>query len=889
MHNDIDPIETTEWLDALSSVMKTNDEERVNYLLHRLITHANNNGIIVPSQVYTAYRNTIPTSKEPLMPGDPFIERRIRSFIRWNAVAMVQRANQLDASLGGHLSSFASSATLYDVAYNHFFKGSNEQSDGDLVYFQGHASPGIYARAYLEGRFTEKDLVFFRRETQGDYGLSSYPHPYLMPNFWQFPTVSMGLGPIQAIYQAYFMKYLENRSFLPENKRKVWAFLGDGETDEPESLGAISLAGREKLDNLIFVVNCNLQRLDGPVRGNGKIIQELEGVFNGAGWHVIKVIWGSQWDALLAQDTSGALQKIMNETIDGEYQNHHNKTGQWLRENFFGKEPEALKLVNHLSDEELESLNRGGHDPKKIYAAYHAAEKHTGQPTVILAKTIKGYGLGVSAEGTMVTHNVKKLPEQDLRYIRERFGLPINEDQLTQLPFIRPEENSPEMKYLKESRQKLGGHIPVRRPKTTVSLTPPPLEDFKTIIEGSGDRSASTTMTLNRILDVLIKDKNIGQHIVPIVSDEARTFGMEGLFRRIGIYAAEGQKYEPQDSKQLAFYKESKSGQILEIGISEAGAHAAWIAAATSYSSHNVPMIPFYIFYSMFGFQRTGDLAWLSGDARARGFLIGAVSGRTTLNGEGLQHQDGHSHVLASTIPNCISYDPTFGYELAVIIQHGVTQLTQSQEDVFYYLTVMNEQYPHPAMPNHPDLPTQIIKGLYLYRGTPASKKLRVQLMGSGTIFNEIIAASDILKQEFDIESDVWSVTSFNELRKDGLQIMRQNRLQPDKPKQKSYVESMLAGFKGPVIAATDYMKIYADQIREFIPNPFISLGTDGFGRSDTRENLRYFFEVNRYFIVISALSGLVDNNQLETSVLQKAMKRFKIDSNKDCPFIENA
>ncbi|MBE8214889.1 MAG: pyruvate dehydrogenase (acetyl-transferring), homodimeric type [Endozoicomonadaceae bacterium] len=886
VHNDIDPIETKEWLDALNSVINSNGQERIQYLLQRMITQVNNQGITIFSQVYTPYRNTIPVYQEPSMPGDRFIERQIRSLVRWNAVAMVQRANQLDSSLGGHLSSFASSATLYDVAYNHFFKGYNEQTDGDLIYFQGHASPGIYARAYLEGRVSEEDLIFFRRETQNGHGLSSYPHPYLMPDFWQFPTVSMGLGPIQAIYQAYFMQYLENRSFLNKNTRKIWAFLGDGETDEPESLGAISLASREKLDNLIFVVNCNLQRLDGPVRGNGKIIQELEGIFHGAGWNVIKVIWGNQWDALLHQDTSGVLQRIMDETLDGDYQNH-NRGGQWIREHFFGKDPEALKLVSHLSDEELANLNRGGHDPKKIYAAYHAAVNHKGKPTVILAKTIKGYGLGSNVESTMVTHNIKKLSEQDLQYVKNRFNLPINNDQLAALPFIKPEENSEESKYLHEKRTKLGGPIPTRRQKTTRLLKTPPLSDFKQITNDSTDRAISTTMALNRIFDVLIKDQTIGQHVVPIVSDEARTFGMEGLFRRIGIYAGEGQKYQPQDADKLAFYKESKSGQILEIGISESGAHAAWIAAATSYSTHNIPMIPFYIFYSMFGFQRTGDLAWLSGDARARGFLIGAVSGRTTLNGEGLQHQDGHSHILASTIPNCISYDPTFSYELAVIIQHGLSRLIENQDDVFYYLTVMNEKYVHPAMPQTSEITEQIIKGLYLFQSMKPSKKKRVQLMGSGTIFNEVLAASDILNKEFDIESDIWSVTSFNELRKEGLTVVRNNRLQPNQPNQKSYVETMLAGYEGPVIAATDYMRIYADQIREFVPNLFISLGTDGFGRSDTRDNLRHFFEVNRYFIVISALSGLVESNQLDISILIEAMDRFKIDATKCCPFIE--
>jgi len=886
MQHDVDPIETKEWLDALDSVLSREGEERAKYLLNALAKYASSKGTQTPYSITTPYRNTIPVEKEATMPGDLFMERRIRSIVRWNAVAMVQRANKRDSSIGGHLSSFASSATLYDIGYNYFFRGPEAGQEGDLIYYQGHASPGIYARAFLEGRLSEEDLDYFRREVEGHKGLSSYPHPWLMPHFWQFPTVSMGLGPLQAIYQAYFMKYLIHREMMPEENRKVWAFLGDGETDEPESLGAISLAGREKLDNLIFVINCNLQRLDGPVRGNGKIIQELEGVFRGAGWNVIKVVWGGKWDALLQRDKEGLLQNIMDEAVDGHYQNCKNKGGAWTRENFFGQDPNVLKMVDDMSDDDIWHLNRGGHDPKKVYAAYHAAVYHKGQPTVILAKTVKGYGLGASAESTNIAHNVKKLPEEDLRYFRDHFGLPVKDDEIEELPFIKPEDDSPEMKYLKHRREQLGGFIPQRRVKTSVELTVPVLDNYKSILKGSGDREISTTMTFNRVLDVLIKDKQIGKHIVPIVPDEARTFGMEGLFRRIGIYASEGQKYEPQDADQLAFYKESEKGQILEVGINEDGAHAAWIAAATSYSSNNVPMIPFYVFYSMFGFQRTGDLAWASGDMRARGFLVGAVAGRTTLNGEGLQHEDGHSHILAATIPNCLSYDPAYGYEIAAIVQDGMKRMMEDQEDVFYYLTIMNEQYVQPAMPEKDNIAEQIVKGMYCFEeGQTAKGKLRVQLMGSGTILNEVRAASYILRNEFDIESDIWSVTSFNELRREGQEVARQNMLNPDQTPLKSYVEQQLEGFEGPVIAATDYMKIYANQIREFVSGDFFALGTDGFGRSDTRENLRRFFEVDRYYITIAALSSLIRSNKLDASVMKEAMQRFGISADKVSAF----
>ena len=879
MHHDVDPTETQEWLDAFDSVSKNEGEERASYLLKRLARHANDQGIQNTYCITTPYRNSIATQHEAQLPGDIFLERRIRSMIRWNAVAMVNRANKHDASLGGHLSSFASSATLYDVGFNHFFRGPDYEHGSDFIYYQGHAAPGIYARAFLEGRINEKHLEHFRQESTGQ-GISSYPHPWLMPDFWQFPTVSMGLGPIQAIYQAYFTRYLTHRSLLPENDRKIWAFLGDGEMDEVESLGALSLAGREKLDHLIFVVNCNLQRLDGPVRGGGKIIQELEAVFKGAGWNVIKVIWGGKWDPLLQKDHTGILQKLMDETLDGEYQNCTYKGKKWMREHFFGTNEHILKMVEHLSDEAIGALNYGGHDPQKVYAAYHAAIHHKGQPTVILAKTIKGYGLGASAEATNISHNVKKLPLEDLRCFRDRFDLPVTDEQLEHLPFLQLKKNGPEARYLQQRRTMLGGLIPQRRGKTTLQLNAPNLDQFKTVLKGSGEREISTTMAFNRTLDILIKDEHIGSRIVPIVPDEARTFGMEGLFRRIGIYASEGPKYTPQDADQLSFYKESTSGQILELGINEDGAHAAWIAAATSYSSHDVPMIPFYIFYSMFGFQRTGDLAWLSGDIRARGFLIGAVAGRTTLNGEGLQHGDGHSHILASTIPNCLSYDPTYGYEIAVIVQDGLRRMIEKQEDIFYYLTIMNEQYMQPALPSKKYVVEHIIKGLYYLQTSDADQQRHVHLMGSGTILNEVRAASDILQQHFDVTSTLWSATSFNELRRDGLETSRYNMLHPEN-KKKSFVEKQLEIRSGPVIAATDYMKIYADQIREFVPYRFMALGTDGFGRSDSRARLRHFFEIDRYFITVAALYALAQEGQFPVSKIKDAMQQFGLNADK--------
>ncbi|UYM17966.1 pyruvate dehydrogenase (acetyl-transferring), homodimeric type [Endozoicomonas euniceicola] len=882
MH-DIDPIETREWLDSLDSVLEKEGEDRAHYLMTRLSQHARAKGTQLPYAITTPYRNTIPPEKEARMPGDLFMERRIRSLVRWNALAMVMRANQKDSSLGGHISSFASSATLYDIGYNYFFHGHENDREGDLVYYQGHTAPGIYSRAFLEGRLTEEQLNSFRQEVDGK-GLSSYPHPWLMPDFWQFPTVSMGLGPLQAIYQAHFMKYLINRDLAPDQNRKVWAFLGDGEMDEPESLGAISLAGRENLDNLIFVVNCNLQRLDGPVRGNGKIIQELEGVFRGAGWNVLKVTWGRHWDQLFAKDKDGMLQQLMDEAVDGDYQNCKAKGGAWTRENFFGRYPETLKLVEHLSDDDIWRLNRGGHDPYKVYAAYHAAVNHTGQPTVILAKTVKGYGTGTTGEASNISHNVKKLPIDDLKQFRNRFDLPIKDEDLPNLPYFKPAEDSPEMIYMRKHREKLGGFIPSRRVQSDVQLTVPELSALDAVLKGSGEREISTTMAYVRVLGALAKDKNIGKHIVPIIPDEARTFGMEGMFRQLGIYSAKGQKYDPVDSDQVMFYKESKTGQILEEGINEAGAHAAWIAAATSYSSNNVPMIPFYAFYSMFGFQRTGDLAWAAGDIQARGFLIGATSGRTSLNGEGLQHQDGHSHVLASTVPNCISYDPTYGYELAVIIQDGLRRMYGENESVWYYITTMNDSYRMPALPEGDHVLEGIVKGLYCFEEGKNSEGSRVQLIGCGTILEEVRAAAQLLRDDFDIESDIWSATSFNELRRDGLKVARHNMLNPEAEPQVSWVEKQLAGRKGPVIAASDYMKVYSDQIRDFVPGNYITLGTDGFGRSDTRSKLREFFEVDRYFVVVAALTGLVKEGEIEPSVVTSALKKYNIDGEKANP-----
>ena len=879
---DLDPVETQEWLDALDSVQAHEGEERVHYILSRLGELASRSGTRLPHAITTPYRNTIPVTHEARMPGDLFMERRIRSLVRWNALAMVMRANQSDPDLGGHIATFASSATLYDIGFNYFFKAPTEEHGGDLIYFQGHASPGIYARSFLEGRISEEQLEHFRRETDGE-GLSSYPHPWLMPDYWQFPTVSMGLGPIQAIYQARFMKYLEHRGFIQPGKQKVWCFLGDGETDEPESLGAISLAGREKLDNLIFVINCNLQRLDGPVRGNGKIIQELEGNFRGAEWNVIKVLWGRLWDPLFAKDTEGVMQRRMDEALDGDYQNYKANDGAFVRKDFFGADPRLAAMVEDLSDAEIWSLNRGGHDPFKVYAAYHAAVNHTGQPTVILAKTIKGYGTG-TGEAQNIAHNVKKVDLESLKGFRDRFDIPVSDENLESLPFYRPAENSPEIRYLKESREKLGGFVPQRRMKS-MSIPTPSLETLKTILDGSGDREVSTTMVFVRILAQLLKDKDLGSRIVPIVPDEARTFGMEGMFRQLGIYSAVGQLYQPVDHGQVMYYKEDKKGQILEEGITEAGAMSAWIAAATAYSNHNQPMLPFYAFYSMFGFQRIGDLAWASGDIRARGFLMGGTAGRTTLNGEGLQHQDGHSHILAGTIPNCHTYDPAYGYEMAVIIREGIYQMLELQKDRYYYITMMNEAYEQPAMPEREGIEEDIIRGMYLLEEDKRSSELHVQLLGSGTILREVREAAKILRDEFGVGADVWSVTSFNELRRDCLDVERWNRLHPRETARLSHIEKCLQGRRGPVVAATDYMKLYADQVRQWVPQEqYKVLGTDGFGRSDSRKKLRHFFEVDRHWVVLAALEGLVAQGQMDAQVMLDAMDKFGIDANKPNP-----
>ncbi|GAB4171862.1 MAG: pyruvate dehydrogenase (acetyl-transferring), homodimeric type [Wenzhouxiangellaceae bacterium] len=882
---DPDPQETLEWLEALQAVIEHEGTERAHYLLNRMVELARRNGAHLPFDLTTAYLNTIPPHKQPAMPGDPALERRIRSIIRWNAMAMVVRAARRGGELGGHIASFASAATLYDVGFNHFFKGPDHPDGADLVYIQGHSSPGIYARAFLEGRLTESQLDHFRQEVDGQ-GISSYPHPWLMPDFWQFPTVSMGLGPIMAIYQARFLKYLGNRGLLDAPKRKVWCFMGDGETDEPESLGAISLAGRERLDNLVFVVNCNLQRLDGPVRGNGKIIQELEGVFRGAGWNVIKVIWGSYWDPLLARDTKGLLRRRMEEALDGDYQKYKAMDGAYVREHFFGKYPELKAMVADMSDEDIWRLNRGGHDPHKVYAAYHAAVHHEGQPTVILAKTIKGYGLGKSGEGMNISHQQKKLDDEGVRYFRDRFNVPVPDEKIPEVPYFHPGEDSEEIRYLKKRREQLGGFLP-QRSSEAPKLEIPDLEVFSSVLEGSGEREISTTMAFVRCLAALLRDKNIKDRIVPIICDEARTFGMEGLFRQIGIYAPFGQLYEPVDADQLAYYREDRKGQVLQEGITEAGSMSSWIAAATSYATNGLPMIPFYAFYSMFGFQRVGDLAWAAGDMRARGFLIGGTSGRTTLNGEGLQHQDGHSHVLAGVIPNCVSYDPAFGYELAVIIHDGLKRMYVDQEDVYYYITTLNENYRQPPMPE--GVAEGIRKGMYLFRDSGWQDRDRdrpvVQLLGSGAIFNEVLAAADLLREQFGVDADVWSVTSFNELRKDAVEAGRHNRLHPDEPPRSAWITEMLGGREGPVVAATDYIRAYADQVRAFVPQrEYLVLGTDGFGRSDTRENLRRFFEVDRYQIAYAALAGLYQRQEIGRSELFAAREKLGIDPDKPWP-----
>jgi pyruvate dehydrogenase E1 component len=877
---DIDPQETQEWLEALDSVLENEGPDRAHFLLERLIDKARRSGAYLPYSANTAYLNTIPLTKQDPFPGDRSMERRIRSFVRWNAMAMVVQANRKATELGGHIASFASSATLFDVGYNHFFRATNDNQEGDLVFIQGHSAPGVYARAYLEGRISEEQLNNFRQEVDGG-GLSSYPHPWLMPNFWQFPTVSMGLGPLMAIYQARFMRYLHDRGLANAGDRKVYAYMGDGEMDEPESLGAISLAARERLDNLVFVVNCNLQRLDGPVRGNGKIIQELEAVFRGAGWNVIKVIWGGYWDPLLARDKDGLLLKRMEECVDGDYQAYKAHGGAYVREHFFGKYPQLAAMVANMSDEDIWRLNRGGHDPIKVHAAYAAAMRHKGQPTVILAKTVKGYGMGEAGEGQNITHSQKKMGEESLRAFRDRFNIPIPDDQISSAPFFKPPADSPEMNYLHERRAALGGYMPSRRTQAN-TLTIPPLETFKALLEGSGDREMSTTMAFVRFLTSLTRDKTIGKFVVPIVPDEARTFGMEGMFRQLGIYSSVGQLYKPVDSDQVMYYREDKKGQILQEGINEAGAMSSWMAAATSYSNNGVTMIPFYIYYSMFGFQRVGDLAWAAGDMQARGFLLGGTAGRTTLAGEGLQHQDGHSHLQAAFIPNCRAYDPTFAYELAVILHDGMKKMYEQQHNAFYYVTVMNENYIQPVMPE--GVEDGIIRGLYLYR-QGSRKKKRVQLMGSGTILREVIAAAALLEDEWNVAADVWSATSFTELRREAMDAERWNILHPmDKPRV-PYITRMLQKQKGPVVAATDYMRSFPEQVRPYLgERHFVTLGTDGYGRSDMRSQLRKFFEVNRHYLVVAALKALADVGEVDSSLVAQAIKAYKIDPDKPNP-----
>ncbi len=876
---DIDPEETKDWLDSLDSVLRVHGPDRAHQLLSRMVDHARRSGAYLPYTPNTAYTNSIPVHLQPEYPGDKTIERRIEAFIRWNAMVMVVKANKISSEYGGHIASYASSATLYEVGFNHFWRAQTKDFGGDLIFMQGHSSPGIYARAFLEGRLNEGHLDRFRQEVNGG-GLSSYPHPWLMPDFWQFPTVSMGLGPMMAIYQARFMRYMQNRDLLTDQDRKVWCFLGDGETDEPESMGALTLGPREGLDNLIFVINCNLQRLDGPVRGNGKIVQELEAAFLGAGWNVLKVLWGSRWDPLIANDHEGILQHVMTDCVDGEYQNFKAKGGAYTREHFFGRHPKLLEMVSHLSDDEIWRLNRGGHDPYKVHAAYQAATSHEGRPTVILAKTVKGFGMGDAGEGQNTTHQKKKLDEDDLKAFRDRFDIPISDKNLNDLPYYKPPKNSQEIEYLQERRKALGGYLP-KRTITKEKIKPTDDSVFKPVLEGSGGREISTTMVLVRILSGLVKDKNIGSRIVPIVPDEARTFGMEGMFRQIGIYSSKGQLYTPQDADQLMYYREDKKGQILEEGINEAGAFCSWLAAATSYANHDLQMIPFYIYYSMFGFQRIGDFAWAGGDLQARGFLIGGTAGRTTLAGEGLQHQDGHSLLIATTIPNCRPYDPCYGYELAVIVEDGINRMNNSDENIFYYIACMNENYAHPPMPK--DAEEGIIKGMYPLMKVGDAEPM-VQLFGSGTILNEAIKAAHLLSEDFNISSQVWSVTSYAELRRDALDCDRANLIDHSKTKKESYLESQIKNLEGPFIAASDYMRSVADQIRKWIPGTYITLGTDGFGRSDGRQALRHFFEVNASHIAYTTMKSLSDEGKIDSSLVAEAYKKYEIDSKKPNP-----
>jgi pyruvate dehydrogenase E1 component len=878
---DLDPVETQEWLESIDSVLKTEGPERAHFLLERLIDYTRRSGAYLPFKPNTAYVNSIPTGREPEYPGNRALERRIEAYIRWNALAMVVQANRISSEFGGHLSSYASSATLYEVGFNHFWRAPSDSHPGDSVFIQGHSSPGIYARAFLEGRLEQDQLRHFRQEALGK-GLSSYPHPWLMPQFWQFPTVSMGLGPMMAIFQARFTRYLEHRAIVAPSDRKVWCFLGDGEMDEPESMGALTMPVREKLDNLIFVINCNLQRLDGPVRGNGKIIQELEAAFLGAGWNVIKVLWGSRWDPLLARDHKGLLRRVMEECVDGEYQNFKAKGGAYTREHFFGKYPELKAMVANMSDDEIWNLNRGGHDARKVYAAYLAASTHTGQPTVILAKTVKGFGLGKGGEGQMIAHQQKKLDVDALRAFRDRFHIPVSDEDLTGLPFRKPEDDSQEMHYLRERRAELGGYLPVRVTQAA-PLQLPPLSAFDAVLEGTGEREISTTMAFVRILTVLLKDKGIGKNIVPIVPDEARTFGMEGLFRQIGIYSSVGQLYTPQDAETLMSYREDKKGQMLEEGINEAGALCSWIAAGTAYSNHRINMVPFYIFYSMFGFQRVGDFIWAGGDSQVRGFLIGATAGRTTLAGEGLQHQDGHSQLVATTVPNCIAYDPTYAYELAVIIHDGLRRMYVEQEKVFYYITCMNENYPQPPMPK--DVQAGILKGMYPLQ-SGGRGKIRATLLGSGTILRECVAAAQLLEKSYGVPADVFAVTSFSELRREAVDCERWNMLHSQQPPRMPYVQQCLAQQGGPVIAATDYVRNVPEQIRQWVTGRYLTLGTDGYGRSDSRAALRRHFEVDRHFITLAALSALADERKVDRATVAKAIADFGIDPSKPNPLM---
>jgi pyruvate dehydrogenase E1 component len=880
MNPDVDPQETKEWLDAIDGVLENEGPDRAHFLIEQVIDKSRRRGAFMPFSANTAYINTIPVERQQKIPGDQAVEHRIRSHVRWNAMAMVIRANK-HTNVGGHIASFASAATLYDVGFNHFWRAPTHESGGDLVFFQGHSATGVYARAHLLGRLTDEQIDHFRQEVDGK-GISSYPHPWLMPDFWQFPTVSMGLGPLMAIYQARFMKYLQDRGLAQTEGRKVWCFCGDGEMDEPESMGAIGMAAREKLDNLIFVINCNLQRLDGPVRGNGKIIQELEADFRGAGWNVIKIIWGTHWDPLLARDKKGILMRRMMECVDGEYQTFKSKDGAYVREYFFNT-PELKELVADWSDDEIWRLNRGGHDPHKVYAGYYAAVQHKGQPTVILAKTIKGYGMGESGEAQNITHQQKKMSIESIKRFRDRFLIPVPDEKIEDVPLVKFPPGSPEAEYMKARRMELGGFLPWRRRKAD-PLVVPPLAAFERFLKSTEDREISTTMAFVQILQTIIRDKNIGKRVVPIVPDESRTFGMEGMFRQLGIWNQLGQLYTPQDADQLMFYRESKDGQVLQEGINEPGAMCDWIAAATSYSTHGVPMIPFYIFYSMFGFQRVGDLAWASGDMRSRGFLLGGTAGRTTLNGEGLQHEDGHSHIYAATVPNCVSYDPTFGYEIAVIIQDGLRRMYAEQEDVYYYLTVMNENYTQAAMPE--GAAPNIIKGMYLFKaGDKKTKAPRVQLLGSGVILRESIAAAELLAKDWGVGADIWSCPSFTELARDGNAVARWNMLNPTAKPRVSHVEASLASTQGPVIASTDYIRAFAEQIRAFVPRRYVVLGTDGFGRSDTREKLRRFFEVDRYYVTVAALKALADEGAVPAAKVAEAMKKYGLDAVKSAPW----